>query len=234
MYDEEEVEKFREILSRSYDFRSEMRERGVTQDDLDKLREMALSSDLIPTGVIDMFLYVFFIGSDKNFDKTITLLHNYGKLVKDAPEFFENRDVNSKEIQFCLKNQYYIVLPPTPKNYNLIFHHKSNNDPKSYVYDDVTKTFLMTVGEYSTLAHLNSSKMSETPETCVYHYGPRDGFVVVIDMAGSTIGHLFQAKLSFIRKGLRLIEDACPFNLREMHILNTVPFLDLILGEFAN
>lgn len=151
MRNDEEVNKFRDILSRSFDFRSEMTRRDVTQDDLDTLRDMALSSEFIPKGAIDLFLYVFFVGNDKNFDKTITTLHKYGQLVQDAPEFFFNRDVFSKEVECCLENQYYIVLPPTPKNCNLIYHHKLNNDPKSYVYDDVTRTFLMTVGKEQTL-----------------------------------------------------------------------------------
>lgn len=50
-------------------------------------------------------------------------------------------------------------------------------------------------------------------------------------MDGSSIGHVMQVKLSFIRKALRLVEEACPVKISEIHILNTVAFLDMILGE---
>lgn len=228
---QKDIRKFREILSRTFDFRSEMARRGVTQDDLDTLKDMALSSEFIPRGLIDLFLYVFFIGNNKNYDKTITNLHNFCQLVQDTPEIYDNRDVFSSEIQYCLENQYYIVLPPTPKNCNLIYHHKSNYDPKSYVYEDVAKTFLMTVGKDFIMLLRIFFKNFSSSETCLFHYGPRNGFVVVIDMEGSSIGHVLRAKLSFIRKGMRFLDDACPVSIREFHILNTVPFLDMILGE---
>lgn len=42
---------------------------------------------------------------------------------------------------------------------------------------------------------------------------------------------MFQPKISSIRKLFKLIEEGCPFKIRAVHILNTVGFLDLILGK---
>lgn len=54
--------------------------------------------------------------------------------------------------------------------------------------------------------------------------------VFLMDMKGSKAGHLFQSSISSVRKLLKLVQDGCPFKIREIHILNTVPFLDLILS----
>ena len=72
------------------------------------------------------------------------------------------------------------------------------------------------------------------PEASLYFNGPRNGFVFLFDMAGSRFGHMFQPKISSIRKLFRLVEDGCPFKIRAVHILNTVGFLDLILGNFVH
>jgi hypothetical protein len=147
MIDKNELEGYRQVLANIYDYKSEMKRCGVTVADFQRLREMSLSSQFIPRGFIDFGFYIFFINCEKNFEKTLTLLHNYFKLVKDAPEFFDLRDCESPEVKASLENQFYLVLPPTSKNYNVIYHHMSNYDPKTYIYDHVAKTFLMTAGK---------------------------------------------------------------------------------------
>lgn len=79
-------------------------------------------------------------------DKGVNLLHNYFKLVKDAPEFFACRDVYAKEVQSCMEYQKYILLPHTPDNYNVVFFKLSDYQPKNFVFNDVVRSFLMTVG----------------------------------------------------------------------------------------
>lgn len=75
------------------------------------------------------------------------MIENYYKIKKNAPEFFANRDVDSEEIQSCLKNQDYVVLPVTTDNCHLIFHRLSSHDPKDYNFDAAAKTFIMLSGK---------------------------------------------------------------------------------------
>jgi endoplasmic reticulum protein 29 len=70
-------------------------------------------------------------------------------------------------------------------------------------------------------------------ESHLYREGPKNGVVFLWDMEGVRIGHVFQPKLTSIRKLINLVDDACPFKIREIHVLNTQPFLDLVLGRFA-
>lgn len=55
--------------------------------------------------------------------------------------------------------------------------------------------------------------------------------VFLFDMQGGRIGHVFQPSIKSLRNLMRLVEEACPFNLRAVHVLNTAPFLNLVLGK---
>lgn len=73
-------------------------------------------------------------------------MENYYRIKKSAPEFFANRDVDSDDIQNCLKNQYYVALPVTPDNNILIYHSLRNHDHRTYNFDAAAKTYIMTSG----------------------------------------------------------------------------------------
>lgn len=232
MIDKMEIEKYRQVVAKIYDYKSEMKERGMTMDDLEELREMSLSSDLIPRGFIDFGFFLFFVRCDKDFDKTVTLLHEYFKFANDWPELFSNRNFNAVDVKASLENQFYLVLPPSHNNCNVIFHHMSNYNPAVYLYDDVFKTLLMTIGKKVFVVCKNfADQLISFQETCLFNYGPREGFVMIIDMNGGRIGHLLSLKLNFVRRGMRFLQEACPVKIREIHILNTVSFLEMILGE---
>lgn len=76
----------------------------------------------------------------------------------------------------------------------------------------------------------NSFNFSLT-EHCIYHNGPRNGTIFLFDMKGARVSHALQPSISSLRKVIRLIENGCPFRIRAVHVLNTVPFLDLFLGS---
>lgn len=119
----------------------------------------------------------------------------------------------SEEIQAALDHQDYVALPVTPDNCNLIFHRLSSSEPKHYVFDEAVKTFIVTSEAYT------------------YRNGPRDGTIFVFDLRGVRFGHLFQPGINSVRKGIRFMEDGSPLDVKAIHILNTVPFFDKIIGE---
>ena len=92
-------------------------------------------------------LLFFFNRSKCDVDRVAKLMENYYKNRNLIAEFFQNRDVMSKEILSCLENQYYIMLPITPKNQMLFFHKIKNPDPSTYEFDSATKLFCMMLGE---------------------------------------------------------------------------------------
>jgi CRAL/TRIO domain len=68
-------------------------------------------------------------------------------------------------------------------------------------------------------------------ESCLFKEGVKNGVCFLWDMEGVQISHVFQPKISSIRKLIKLVDEACPFKIQEIHVLNTQPFLDLVLGE---
>lgn len=140
------------------------------------------------------------------------MLEIYYKMKKTTPEFFANRDLDNKEIQSSFDHQDYVSLPVTNDNQNLIFHRLSSYEPKHYVFDDAVKTFII------------------SSEIYAYKNGPRSGTIFVFDLKGVGIGHIFRPSVSSIRKGMRFLQEGNPFDITAVHVLNTVPFFNLILG----
>lgn len=145
-------------------------------------------------------------------EKSAQMLEIYYKMKKSTPEFFANRDLDNKEIQSSLDHQDYVSLPVTPDNQNLIFHRLSSYEPKHYIFDEAVKTFIIACEVYA------------------YHKGPRSGTIFVFDLKNVRLGHIFQPSIGSIRKGIRFLEEGNPFDITAVHVLNTVPFFNLILG----
>lgn len=135
------------FLAEAFNYEAEMEVNHLTQEDIDNFREILLSCDEVPRSIPDHSILTMLIMRNKNQDESVRLARAYCLINREAPEFFGNRDVESKAIQACFENQFYLYLPPTPDNCNLVFFKLSNYDPKNYIFDDAEKTFLMSVGE---------------------------------------------------------------------------------------
>lgn len=157
-------------------------------------------------------LLIFLNSCNGDIDLTAAKLEKYYELKRATPEFFSNRDISSDEIQHCLNSLYYVTLPITPDNCNLILHKLRSLNPKDYMFDGAVKTFIM------------------KSEVCAYNNGPRSGTIFIDDLEGASIWHLFRPSIGSVRKGLRFLQDGSPLNVKAIHVLNTVPFLDKIIA----
>lgn len=81
-------------------------------------------------------------------DQAVKLVSNHYQIKKDSPEFFQNRDVESAEVQSSLSKQDYVILPSTPDKCNLILFRLSSYEPSDYNFDHAAKTYIMTFGEF--------------------------------------------------------------------------------------
>lgn len=141
------VKRMKRFIADSFNYEAAMESAGLVQDDVDNFREILLSCDEVPRSIPDKMILLLLILRKKNIDESVKVARAYCAVNKESPEFFSNRDVESKEIQSCLDNQYYIALPPTPDNCNLLYHKLSNYEPKSHIFEDAEKTFFLAVGE---------------------------------------------------------------------------------------
>lgn len=147
----------KKFIAESYDSAAVMKEHNITLDDIDHVREIVKRYEQVPKSIINKAILLPLVTCSNNHERCGKLIRNYCKLKKETPEFFRNRDLQSQEVQKCLKNQVYLSLPPTTNNCNLILHGLINCDPKTYVFDDVEKTFMMTVVKYFKLLTAKSS-----------------------------------------------------------------------------
>ena len=152
--------------------------------------------------------------SPNDVEKSVKTIEMYYKMKQNAPELFTNRDVKGREIKESLDHQDFVPLPITPENCDLIFHRLSSFEPSHYIFDEAVKTFITTCEAYS------------------YQNGPRSGTIFVFDLRGATFSHMFRPSLSTIRKGMKFLQEGCPLDIKAIHVLNTVPFFDIIIGKF--
>jgi hypothetical protein len=59
--------------------------------------------------------------------------------------------------------------------------------------------------------------------------GPQRGIIFLVDMAGGKLFHLSKINLKTIKMGLKFAFDGCPQKIIAFHLLNAVPFYDLIM-----
>uniref|UniRef100_A0A1A9VEW2 CRAL-TRIO domain-containing protein n=1 Tax=Glossina austeni TaxID=7395 RepID=A0A1A9VEW2_GLOAU len=60
--------------------------------------------------------------------------------------------------------------------------------------------------------------------------GLQKGYVVIIDQTGFTLGHLSRMNVMVLKKAFYYLQEALPIQLKGVHIINVVPFLDKLLA----
>lgn len=132
---------------RSYDLENTLRQHKITQDDLDQFHKMIESVESVPKKIPNKLLLPILVTCENNLGKSLRMLKTFFKNFKEHKEFFENRDVKSEDIQHALNNINYLLLPPTPNNYNLFLGNLACFDPKNFIFDSVLKTLFIIVGK---------------------------------------------------------------------------------------
>ena len=65
---------------------------------------------------------------------------------------------------------------------------------------------------------------------CFLYDGPVDGVIVVVDMKGIGLLHLTKLRLNALQKFFYFIQECVPFKIEEVHVLNTVNFIDKVIA----
>lgn len=107
-----------------------------------------------------------------------------------------------------------VPLPkPTQQNYKLFIYRLANSDADKYNFVDSLKTFFMV------------SDVRMVTEKDIL-----DGEVPIFDMHGYSLRHLTKITLPIVKKYMMYTQEAHPIRLKQIHILNTPPFLDRCLA----
>jgi len=199
------------IYDLEYDYSEALKRQGHKQSDVDTLRSVVREFPIVPRSITDKQLLLF-LDSCGGVEGASKVLKTYYKIKKNSPEHFVNRDPQSPKIQQCLGHQDYFYLPSTPRGDLVVFHRLSSSKSSDYHFDEAIKTFFMTI------------------ESCLLHYGPRDGAIFLFDMKGVGLMHLTRVNLGSIKKFFAYLQEGVPGKLREIHVLNVVYFFDKILS----
>jgi hypothetical protein len=195
-----------------YDYQKTLEESGYHKKDIDAVRRELDIYPEIPKFILNEQILAFYICQHGKIDETVKKFRSYYKSKREAPEFFSDRDPESKEITHCLNHQYYVSLPVTPDNCNLIFFCLKDNDPKNYNYDSALKTYIMLT------------------ECYMFQNGPRPDSIFLCDMKGASFRHALRVSLSSIRKGMHFLQNSSPLNVKAFHVLNAMPFIAYLLS----
>uniref|UniRef100_A0A1B0GB51 CRAL-TRIO domain-containing protein n=1 Tax=Glossina morsitans morsitans TaxID=37546 RepID=A0A1B0GB51_GLOMM len=128
-------------------------------------------------------------------------------------ELFSNLNVQSPQIQRAINVSSLAPLPTlTPEGYRVFMSNFRDFDASNFNFPDMLKVHLVFLDIF------------------IRRDGLQKGYVVIIDQTGFTLGHLSRMNVMVLKKAFYYFQEALPIQLKGVHIINVVPFLDKILA----
>ncbi|XP_054282981.1 alpha-tocopherol transfer protein-like [Macrosteles quadrilineatus] len=159
---------------------------------------------------IVMFLHSCYYSGER----TKETIDNYYTVRAQCLDLFGGRDWPRLE---KLWKSLYLMAPlpkSTPEGYRILVYRLADTDPSKFNFQEALTAFFA----------YNDVRISED--------GLVEGYIVVFDMKGATIGHLARVStcMHLVRKFMVYIQDCHPVRLKGVHVINTVSFIDSCLG----
>ncbi|XP_063929669.1 retinaldehyde-binding protein 1-like isoform X2 [Zophobas morio] len=131
-------------------------------------------------------------------------------------ELFKGKNPSSPLLKETIDNSLAVILPKkTPKGHTIVFLKLMETSTEKFHFVEHIKIFDMVC-----MLQLHQEGTSE-------------GYIIVADLKGAVFGHLTRVALAgpgVIKKFLLYLQEAMPLRLKELHFVNTVPFMDKILA----
>lgn len=179
--------------------------------ELQKIRNWLLTQPHLPT-ISDDFVYLFLHACYYDLTRTKYTIDRYFTIRSKTPMLFANRDVDHPTIQTCIELAHVVRLPKlTPDGYKVLMYTCKDPDYTKLVFADAVKGFCM----------FNDCALSED--------GLAEGYIVLFDMKGVSLGHLARVSLPPLKAFLNYIQEAHPARLKQIHVLNTANYINHIM-----
>ncbi|XP_047353556.1 alpha-tocopherol transfer protein-like [Vespa velutina] len=185
---------------------------NLKESDLQIIRAWLDKQPHLPK-IEDIYLILFLNSNYYQLERTKTTIDNFYTIRTHVPEFFSNRDPFLKDIRTQFSVTSHIPLKKmTNEGYQIIFGNMIDPEPSHYIFYENIKYFFMVVE----LANIKT--------------GPTNGLVYVGDVQNLSLGHIGRINLMGIKKFLYFIQEAAPIRLKQIHIINSTPAMEVLLN----
>jgi len=186
--------------------------KDLKKEDVEKLQDWLKSQPHFPP-ISELELIIFLHSCYQSNEATKTCIDNYYTTRTHCPEFFAERDPDSKTNQESYKVACISLLPKTtPEGYKVFFNRLINTDSSAFNLDNLLKVFDM----------LRSLDQQED--------GIANGVIIIIDLHGATLSHIMKISIMTVKKTMFFLQEAMPVRLKGFHFANAPSFMDKIMS----
>nr|XP_023012904.1 alpha-tocopherol transfer protein-like isoform X1 [Leptinotarsa decemlineata] len=186
----------------------------TTKEDLETIKTwlLTLNDEYLPPNIQDHLLVLFLISCVNNIELTKKTILSYYKLKQHAPEIFDDRNLKRSELQTALNTIHLSSIPVRTDEGDVIHYFKLNDS------------------NYNNFDLVQAMKVSYMIMDVTHEKNPPPGLIVLIDMKGFGLMHMTKLKIGAVKKYFSFLQEALPLRMKEIHILNSVYFIDKILA----
>ncbi|CAK1541742.1 unnamed protein product [Leptosia nina] len=180
-------------------------------DEIQEIREWMKSQPHLPY-ISDEFIILFLHSNYYKVKETQVTIEGYFTLRYNSPDLFTNRDPLAAKNKIILDITHMVALPTlTPEGHHILLYRLADTDYSKLNFADAVRVFCM----------FNDIKLSDDKLS--------EGYVVIFDMKGCSIGHLTRVTLPALRAFMQYIQVAHPARLKKIHVVHTVSFINQVM-----
>ncbi|XP_039302240.1 alpha-tocopherol transfer protein-like [Solenopsis invicta] len=180
--------------------------------DIQSLREWCEKQPHLPK-IEDSFLALFLHSNYYNIEPTKNTIENYYTTRTHLPEFFCNRDpLEEKRLQVFKVTAYSPLSGVTKEGYAMMYATFVDGDPSHFNLNAVVKYFFMLC------------------DILFLTNGTNNGFVFIGNADKLSFGHVARISPLAAKKALYYVQEAMPVRLKEIHVINVPPAVELLMN----
>ncbi|CAH0595133.1 unnamed protein product [Chrysodeixis includens] len=181
------------------------------EDEIQQIREWMKSQPHLPH-ISDEYVVLFLHSNYYKVKETKDTIECYFTLRANTPDLFTNRDPMTVKNKTIMDITHMVGLPnKTAEGYHVLLYRLSDFDYSKLNFADAVRVFCM----------FNDVKLSEDRLS--------EGYIVIFDMKGCSLGHLTRVTLPALRAFMHYIQNAHPCRLKKIHVVHTVSFINQVM-----
>lgn len=184
----------------------------ISKDDIRKMREWLDTQPHLPAEhLTDLDLLLTFFCCEKSTEVSKQVLDLHYTLRTLFIPLFKDRAVDQRILSLLNTALIAPLTMPTIHGYRAVYCRLLDTDVRKFIFPDLIRTFMMIFDLWQ------------------YEEGTWPGFVIMIDMDQTSIGHIARLDVMTVRQLLYFLQECMLIKLKEVHFLNAPPFMDKLM-----